>query len=50
NLHRARHVRAMPRIRALYNPLFATIEDLLARGRAAGCGPPPQQGATIDFG
>jgi len=36
NLHRARHVRAMPRIRALYNPLFATIEDLLARGRAAG--------------
>lgn len=36
NLHRARHVRATPRIRALYNPLFATIEDLLARGRAAG--------------
>ncbi len=34
NLHRARHLRASPTIRALYNPLFATIERLLAAGRA----------------
>jgi TetR/AcrR family transcriptional regulator len=36
NLHRARHLRANPEIRALYNPLFAAIEALLARGREEG--------------
>ncbi len=36
NLHRARHLRANPEIRALYNPLFSAIEALLARGRAEG--------------
>lgn len=36
NLHRARHVEATPRIRALYNPLFETIERLLAEGRRQG--------------
>lgn len=36
NLHRARHVKAAPRIRALYNPLFETIERLLERGRREG--------------
>ncbi len=34
NLHRARHLRASPAIRALYNPLFATIGRLLAAGHA----------------
>jgi TetR/AcrR family transcriptional regulator len=36
NLHRARHVKAAPGIRALYNPLFATIERLLEEGRRQG--------------
>jgi len=34
NLHRARHLRAAKAIPLLYNPLFATIERLLAAGRA----------------
>ena len=36
NLHRARHVAASPRIRALYNPLFTAMDRLLAAGRARG--------------
>jgi len=36
NLHRARHLKAAPEIRTLYNPLFAAIERLLAVGRAQG--------------
>lgn len=36
NLHRGRHLRANPKIPRLYNPLFAAIEALLARGRADG--------------
>jgi TetR/AcrR family transcriptional regulator len=36
NLHRARHLRAAGNIPRLYNPLFATIERLLAEGRAQG--------------
>lgn len=36
NLHQARHVAAAPRIRALYNPLFAAMDRLLAAGRARG--------------
>ncbi|UPY38740.1 TetR/AcrR family transcriptional regulator [Sediminicoccus sp. KRV36] len=36
NLHRARHLRAAKAVPGLYNPLFATIERLLAAGRARG--------------
>ncbi|MBL8698054.1 MAG: TetR family transcriptional regulator [Alphaproteobacteria bacterium] len=36
NLHRASNVRASPRIRALYNPLFAGMQRLLDAGRRAG--------------
>lgn len=36
NLHRGRHLRANPKIPRLYNPLFAAMEALLARGRAEG--------------
>jgi TetR/AcrR family transcriptional regulator len=36
NLHRARHLRAAGGITPLYNPLFAAIESVLARGRAEG--------------
>lgn len=36
NLHRARHLRAAANIPRLYNPLFATMERLLADGRAQG--------------
>ena len=36
NLHRARHLKAAPQIRALYNPLFAAIERLLEAGRREG--------------
>lgn len=36
NLHRARHLKAAPEVRALYNPLFAAIERLIADGRRHG--------------
>jgi len=36
NLHRARHLKAAPEVRALYNPLFAAIERLIAEGRRQG--------------
>jgi AcrR family transcriptional regulator len=36
NLHRARHLRANPKVPRLYNPLFAAMEALLARGREEG--------------
>jgi hypothetical protein len=36
NLHRARHLRRATTIPVLYNPLFATISQLLAQGREAG--------------
>jgi len=34
NLHRARHLRVAKSIPQLYNPLFATLERLLAEGQA----------------
>ncbi len=36
NLHRARHLKTAPDVRALYNPLFHAIGRLLAAGRAQG--------------
>jgi TetR/AcrR family transcriptional regulator len=36
NLYRARHVKASPNIRSLYNALFAAIRRLLEAGRAEG--------------
>jgi TetR/AcrR family transcriptional regulator len=36
NLHRARHLRAMAEVRALYNPLFGAIDRLLRQGRQQG--------------
>ncbi|MEO3475309.1 TetR/AcrR family transcriptional regulator [Roseomonas sp. CAU 1739] len=36
NLHRGRHLRAAPEVRALYNPLFGAMERLLAEGRRQG--------------
>lgn len=36
NMARAKHVRKSTSIVAMYNPLVATIEDLLARGAASG--------------
>lgn len=36
NLHRARHLRAVREVRALYNPLFGAMERLLAEGRQQG--------------
>lgn len=36
NLHRGKHLRAARGVTPLYNPLFAAIDTLLARGRAEG--------------
>lgn len=36
NLHKARHLAAMPRIRELNSPLLQTLEDILARGQKEG--------------
>lgn len=36
NLHKARHLAAMPRIRQLNSPLVQTLEDILARGQKEG--------------
>lgn len=36
NLHEAVHVKASPRIVAMYNPLLETIQELLDRGARAG--------------
>lgn len=36
NLHRARHLRAIPGLRALYNPLFVAMERLIQEGRRQG--------------
>ena len=36
NLHRARHLKAAPDVRTLYNPLFGAIERLVKRGRIEG--------------
>ncbi len=36
NLHRARHLKGSATVRPVMSPLIATIEELLARGQAAG--------------
>lgn len=36
NLHRGSHLQAAPEVRALYNPLFGTMDKLLAEGRRQG--------------
>ena len=36
NLHRARHIRGVPRIAKIQSPLIATLADILERGRRAG--------------
>jgi TetR/AcrR family transcriptional regulator len=36
NLHEAKHVRNSPRIREMYDPLMATIDELLDRGQKSG--------------
>jgi AcrR family transcriptional regulator len=36
NLHKARHLAAVPRIRELNNPLLATLEDIVVRGQKEG--------------
>ncbi|HSV53081.1 MAG TPA: TetR family transcriptional regulator [Burkholderiaceae bacterium] len=36
NLHKARHLAAVPRIRELNNPLLATLEDIVTRGQKEG--------------
>lgn len=36
NLHEAKHVKASPKIVAMYNPLLETIQELLDRGAESG--------------
>lgn len=36
NLHRARHIRRSPRVKAINSPLIAALDRVLARGQAAG--------------
>jgi len=36
NLHRARHIRRSPRVKAINSPLIAALGRVLRRGRAAG--------------
>jgi AcrR family transcriptional regulator len=36
NLHRARHIRKSPRVKAINSPLIAALGRVLRRGRAAG--------------
>lgn len=36
NLHKAKHLTGLPRLRELNSPLVETVEDIVARGQAAG--------------
>lgn len=47
NLHKGRHAQRSPRIRALYDPLVKTIDEVLKRGAAQGLFRPDIDAVTL---